>query len=428
MTGRYRGAPTSAHIGDHIGAPRRARGNANSDARGGGHGGMAPLAQQGATWPRGWPCGWPCAGRYGWQHAGERARPCPARRRSACWWSPQWLGCAVVGALLLAWLGAQAAYAQTAPDAPPPPGAVTANSRHAANAAAGPCHLEPGPPRAVAKVLDGETLQLDDGSEVRLIGALAPRAFDAGVADADWPAERQARASLEALLAGQTVALAQVAGKRTDRYGRQLAQVLVLRDGTWSWVQAAQVAVGQARAQALPDAPGCAAALLVHETAARAVLAGVWANPAYAVRDASRPRELLRLRNSYQLVEGVVTGVAEVRGRVYVNFGDDWRNDFTAGISTTRGERDWLDAVRGLAGARVRVRGWIERSNGPFIAVADRSQLEVLDGASSVATTAAEVAPTPRRRKRAPRAAMPAEPPTDAPSGVGEQSALPAMR
>src|SRR5581483_9604137 len=36
--------------------------------------------------------------------------------------------------------------------------------------------LEEGPTRSVARIIDGETVALDDGSELRLIGALAPRA------------------------------------------------------------------------------------------------------------------------------------------------------------------------------------------------------------------------------------------------------------
>ena len=54
------------------------------------------------------------------------------------------------------------------------------------------CELEPGPVRTVARVLDAETLQLDDGGEVRIIGALAPRARDAAAVPGEWPAEQQA--------------------------------------------------------------------------------------------------------------------------------------------------------------------------------------------------------------------------------------------
>ena len=49
--------------------------------------------------------------------------------------------------------------------------------------------LEPGPTRTVTRILDGETVALDDGTELRLIGALAPRAIDAGAEPGTWPAE-----------------------------------------------------------------------------------------------------------------------------------------------------------------------------------------------------------------------------------------------
>jgi endonuclease YncB( thermonuclease family) len=42
--------------------------------------------------------------------------------------------------------------------------------------------LEAGPKRTVTRIIDGETVTLDDGSELRLIGALAPRAIDVGAA------------------------------------------------------------------------------------------------------------------------------------------------------------------------------------------------------------------------------------------------------
>ena len=64
-----------------------------------------------------------------------------------------------------------------------------------------PCAFEPGPSRAVAAVLDGDTVRLDDGIEVRLIGALAPRASDAGSGtDVEWPPAKEAHEALAALV------------------------------------------------------------------------------------------------------------------------------------------------------------------------------------------------------------------------------------
>ena len=79
-----------------------------------------------------------------------------------------------------------------------------------------PCELEFGPARSVVKVIDGETLALDGGSEVRLIGALAPRALDGAAPEAAWPLETEAKAALERLVLGKSVELG-MAGRRTDR-------------------------------------------------------------------------------------------------------------------------------------------------------------------------------------------------------------------
>ncbi len=297
----------------------------------------------------------------------------------------------VMLAVCLLWATAGAA---TGPDEPQPP-----------------CTLEPGEPKSVAKVIDGETIQLADGAEVRLVGALSPRAFDAGVAGADWPAEREAHAALTTLVAGQAVALAH-SGRHADRHGRLLAHVFVDRDGARAWVQADMIAAGHARAYGMPESVACLPDLRDYETAARDGQLGLWRNPVYAIRPAPATRDLMHLRNTYQIVEGTIAAVADVRGHVYLNFGTDWREDFTAGIATARQDRAWLDEVRGLTGRRVRVRGWIERQNGPFIAVFDRAQIELIEPASAVAAASSEAPPRRRRsRARPPLEVAPAEPP-----------------
>ena len=70
----------------------------------------------------------------------------------------------------------------------PAPAAAADSPESAAVACAG---LTPGPARTVVRIIDGETVGLDDGSEVRLIGALAPRALDVGAAPGAWPWETQ---------------------------------------------------------------------------------------------------------------------------------------------------------------------------------------------------------------------------------------------
>jgi hypothetical protein len=70
-------------------------------------------------------------------------------------------------------------------------------------------------------------------------------------------------------------------------------------------------------------------------------------------------------------------------GRIYLNFGDDWRSDFT--ISIDRKEIPAFAAagidLKVLAGKKVRVRGWIEWRNGAMIAATHPEQLELLPDA-----------------------------------------------
>ena len=67
---------------------------------------------------------------------------------------------------------------------------------YSAPARADPCRLDTGTTHSVAKVIDGETLALDDGREVRLIGALAPKAIEVGAEAGAWPPEIAAHAAL----------------------------------------------------------------------------------------------------------------------------------------------------------------------------------------------------------------------------------------
>lgn len=242
------------------------------------------------------------------------------------------------------------------------------------------CELELGPVRAVVRVLDGETLALDDGSQVRLIGALAPRALDAGADEGTWPLAEAAKSALEELSLGRSVELG-FAGRRTDRYGRMMAQVFVRTDDKRLWLQGEMLRQGHARAYALPGSSDCLDDLVAAEKQAREARLGLWGHASYQIRPANRHWELLRFRSTYQLVEGEVLATADVRGRIYLNFGEDWRQDFTITVQPSN-RRQFAEAgmdLLALKGRRVLVRGWIERRGGPLIEVYHPAQLEILE-------------------------------------------------
>jgi len=118
---------------------------------------------------------------------------------------------------------------------------------------------------------------------------------------------------------------------------------------------------------------------MAHERVARDAAAGLWGSAAYAVRSARATRNLLRRRNSYEIVAGTVAKVAVTKTRTYVNFGSDWRRDFTAGIEARvlRANPELEQMLSGLEGRRVEVRGWIQYRNGPYIDIEDPSQIAI---------------------------------------------------
>jgi micrococcal nuclease len=274
-----------------------------------------------------------------------------------------------------------------------------------------PCALEPGPTRAVVAVVDGETLKLDDGAELRLIGALSPRAPDTGGTDSSfWEPESAARSALEKLVLGRSIELAYL-GRRTDRYGRLLAHAFITAppgpaepdsEPERVWVQAHLLGLGHARAYTLPTSTGCAAQMLAHEAVARDANAGLWGHAAYQVRDAGKPRDLARWRSTFQIVEGTVVRVVEARGATLLTFGNDGTGDFVVVLKSSerRDMKGALAAVNGLAGHRVRVRGWIERRSGPAIEIHHPSQIEIVGDGPLSSTDPGEAASVPRRPRR----------------------------
>lgn len=243
------------------------------------------------------------------------------------------------------------------------------------------CPFEPGPAVVVTRAIDGETVALADGSQVRLINVLPGDSIiqDDGVAVARAAAGGTASAALAGLTGAGRLYFS---GARQDRRGRWLAQLFVEADGERVWAQAYLVERGLARVQSPIDARACVRRLLALEARARRDQVGLWRHPDWAVVPASRTRALLDLRNEFAVVEGRVVGVAAVRNWTFLNFGGNWRRDFTVAIAA--GDRHTFEGSgiepMALQGARVRVRGWIESWNGPAIKVTHPEQIEVLTG------------------------------------------------
>lgn len=272
------------------------------------------------------------------------------------------------------------------------------------------CALEPGPLRAVAGIIDAETIKLDDGTEVRLSGALAPRPPDQALDVSFWPPAVEAKAALEQLVVGKSVELA-FSGRRTDRYGRTLAHVFVDIAGERVWVQAQMLSTGHARAYVLGDGVACAAEMIAHEALARAAGLGLWRHAAYQTRAAGRTAELMRLRSTYQIVEGEIVAAVQTKALLLLHFGPDKSRDFTIALKPQqRRQLEQLGVLpTELAGRRLAVRGWIERRQGPAIEIVDVHQIEMREPEVAAIQEVYEPAERPARRSRRKAAVAPTE-------------------
>jgi endonuclease YncB( thermonuclease family) len=239
-----------------------------------------------------------------------------------------------------------------------------------------PKGLQAGVGGTAERIVDGDTLVLDDGREVRLVGIQAPKLPLGRAGFRKWPLADEAKSALATLAGGKRLRVL-FGGARSDRHGRVLAHLARRSDDLW--IQGEMLGRGFARVYSFPDNRKAVAEMLALEREARAAKRGIWGNPFYAVVSHRRAGRYI---GSFQLVEGRVMRTAVIRRWAYVNFGANWRTDFT--ISIRRRDlgafrRAFGRRLKRLEGKKVRVRGWLRLRNGPMIEATHREQIEVLE-------------------------------------------------
>jgi len=238
--------------------------------------------------------------------------------------------------------------------------------------------LKPGPKGRVVEVTDGDTVILDSGEKVRLIGMQAPKLPLGRIGFDKWPLADEANAFMHEFAMGENVRI-YYGGARKDRHGRLLGHMFI-DDDREKWAQRALIKEGLARVYSFSDNRHCLDELMLAERQARADRNGIWVHDYYKLRDAHKPGQLEKREGHYELVEGRVFGVGDTAHRVYLNFGRDWKTDFTAVIDR-RAVKHFTDSginLLKLDDAFVRVRGWIDVKDGPRIDVTHPEQIEIL--------------------------------------------------
>jgi len=239
-------------------------------------------------------------------------------------------------------------------------------------AAAPPCagDLEIGGAR-IMRIEHNGVLVMTDGRALHLEGIRLPNAAQD---HAPQPITDQAFTELNTVAKGDALEAYAVYPKE-DRYDRVRSQIFT-KDGTW--VQIDLLKKGLARVDISPDRGECNRELYAAEADARRDGLGLWADPAYGFRapDGLTPADT----GTFQIVVGKVVNTAARDGRVFLNFGQDWKRDFTVTISADdlkTFKRMGVDPLN-YEGKLVRVRGVVQSDNGPEIDVGNPKQIELL--------------------------------------------------
>lgn len=247
-----------------------------------------------------------------------------------------------------------------------------------------------------AKVLEAIsplTVRLDDGRFIHLAGLDFP--------DLDFyePGDLSLTTVeiLNDFLIGHTVVIYQTKSKdagRANRMGHHIAHLVRLDKDVW--VQGMILSLGLARTRTTKYNPDMASQMLKLEKDARRIKEGLWGMKEFGL---ITPTQAARKIGSYQIVEGIVKNVSRQKNTIYLNFGNNWRDDFTVSMTSTNLRsftkhkmypKDWN-------GKRIRVRGWIESWNGPHIKIDHPERFELLFTNTPQPKKAAPSKPKPRK-------------------------------
>lgn len=222
----------------------------------------------------------------------------------------------------------------------------------------------------VSRVVDGDTLRLQDGRLVRLIGINTPEIGRDGRPSEAYAIE--ARNTLQALLAETSMQVGLRFGKqRYDRHRRLLAHVYL---GDGRSVEARLLQLGLAARILVPPNDGQQECLRRSEAAARQAGLGVWTG-------VYRPIPVERLAanaRGFRILQGDIQEVGQSRNSIWLNFSPG-----REGVAVRIDKQDlhyfqaWSPAD--LLGRQIEVRGWMYNSrNRPVMVLRHPAEVSVL--------------------------------------------------
>ncbi len=222
----------------------------------------------------------------------------------------------------------------------------------------------------VRQFIDPVTFIGQDEAVYRLAGIDAPGLYDPD--PPPWIAT--ATAHLNQTYKGKTflLYLPRTAVNRVNRLGQSLVHAVHKSDKIW--IQGNLVQSGQARVFPTDASPELAEALYTLEQGAIARRDGLWAVPENRILT---PDTASQATGRVGVITGKIVGVSQQKTMLYVNFGQDWREDLTLGLPTRLRQalaKKNIDP-KTWVGKDVTVRGYVEQYYGPYINLITPAQL-----------------------------------------------------
>jgi endonuclease YncB( thermonuclease family) len=215
-------------------------------------------------------------------------------------------------------------------------------------------------------VIDGDTLILDNGRHVRLLGIDAPELGHWGkTTEAYGPEAKAALAGLIRQANGRIQLFAE--GAYTDRYGRSLAHAF-LPDGTN--IQAWLLQRGFTRRYTASQGKHFEACYTAAEASAVAAKEGVWSLPA---GPAIAAEALPPNTRGFRTVAGIVRRINRTNASVWLELAPN----FALRIAREDWQRFPMAGLNAWQGRRLTARGYVYARDGQLrIRITDPSQLE----------------------------------------------------
>jgi len=109
------------------------------------------------------------------------------------------------------------------------------------------------------------------------------------------------------------------------------------------------------------------------EASARVAGRGIWADKKITIT----PENAAQHIGAFRLIEGTVTRIYEAKNATYINFGADWKSDFSITIPAKLRRSMKAQLATLTAGKRVAVRGMITQENGPMVRLSHPDNLSI---------------------------------------------------